>query len=315
VTAGQLSLLIGGVESHVLFVAAAMLFSLALLPTSLSTRPAPAPVRRAHLDLAGLFTLSPLGAAACLAVGAVNGAFTTLGAVFLTAAGYGVAEVALLMSAALIGGAVIQVPLGRLSDRLDRRWMLAATAAAAAALATLLDAWRPSDLAAALAVLFLLGGAVFSLYGLAVAHANDRAAPEAFVETAGGLLLLFGIGSIAGPLAASAAMGVVRPGVLLTFMTCVHLGLALYALWRILRAPAVPRAEREHFAAMTGNATPGAVALDPRANEPAIGSAPVPIAAEAAAGLKLEPVAAANVLAETGSGGEPANDGAPRRAS
>ena len=271
VTAGQLSLTVGPLDSHVLFVVAAMLFSLALLPTSLSTRPAPAPARRARFDLARLFALSPLGAAGCLAVGAVNGAFTTLAPVFLTAAGYGVAEVALLMSAALVGGTVIQLPLGRLSDRLDRRWVLALTAAAAALLAMLLDAWRPSDLAAALALLFVLGGGVFSLYGLAVAHANDRAPPEAFVETAGGLLLLFGIGSVVGPLVGAAAMSIWRPGALLGFMTAVHLALALYALWRILRSPAVPRAGREHFEAMPRNATPGTVALDPRAGETASG--------------------------------------------
>lgn len=267
VTAGQLSLVVGAVESHVLFVVAAMLFSAALLPTSLSTRPAPAPVGRATLHLRALFALSPLGTAGCLAVGAVNGAFVTLGPVFLTEAGYGVSEVALLMSAALVGGSLVQLPLGRLSDRLDRRWVLTLAAVGGAALASLLDAWRPDTLGAAVAVLFLLGGCVFSLYGLAVAHANDRAPPDAFVDIAGGLLLLFGIGSIAGPLVAAMAMGVLRPGALLTFMTTVHLGLAVYALWRILRSRAVPRAERELFTAMSRNATPGTVALDPRASE------------------------------------------------
>jgi MFS family permease len=212
------------------------------------------------------------------------------------------------MSAALIGGAVIQVPLGRLSDRVDRRWMLAATAAGAGAVATLLDLWRPADLAAALALLFLLGGCIFSLYGLAVAHANDRAHPEAFVETASGLLLLFGIGSIVGPLLASVAMGLLRQGALLTFMTSVHLSLAAYALWRILRTPAVPRAEREHFGAVPRNATPAAVALDPRANEPeSLAAAPAVAATGAAAATALQ--------RETGATGEPANDTAPRRAS
>jgi MFS family permease len=267
VTAGQLSLVAGGVQSHVLFVVAAMLFSLALLPTSLSTRPAPAPVGRVRFDLAQLFRFSPLGATACVAVGAVNGAFATMGPVFLTDAGYGVGAVAVLMSAALVGGTVVQLPLGRLSDRLDRRWVLATTAAGAAGLALLLDGWRPRELATAIPILFLLGGGIYSLYGLAVAHANDRTPPHSFVETAGGLLLLFGIGSVAGPLVASAVMAGLRPGGLLLFMTAVHGALALFALWRILKSAAVPSAEREQFAQVPRNATPGTVALDPRAGE------------------------------------------------
>lgn len=267
VTAGQLSLLVGAVDSHVLFVVAAMLFSLALLPTALSTRPAPTLGGRVRFDLARLFRFSPLGATGCVAVGAVNGAFATLGPVFLADAGYDVAAVALLMSAALVGGTVLQLPLGRLSDRLDRRWVLALTAAAAAGLAMLLDTWRPRGFAAAMPLLFLLGGCVYSLYGLAVAHANDRTPPHSFVETAGALLLLFGIGSVAGPLLASAAMTVLRPGALLLFMTSVHSALVIYALWRILRTEAAPTATREHFAQMPRNATPGTVALDPRASE------------------------------------------------
>jgi MFS family permease len=46
----------------------------------------------------------------------------------------------------------------------------------------------------------LIGGFVFPLYGICVAHANDAAQPSQRVAVAAGLVLLFGLGSIAGPL-------------------------------------------------------------------------------------------------------------------
>ncbi|MCB1884717.1 MAG: MFS transporter [Geminicoccaceae bacterium] len=262
---GQLVLPLFGALGTGPFILVAMLLALALVPTALSTGPAPAPPRTARLRPVVLFRVSPLAALGCLAIGLVNGAFGTLGAVFFQEAGFDLPATALLMSTALLGGAALQMPLGWLSDRIDRRVVLVAVALGAALMSWTLDVVRPHGLAQALPLLFLLGGCLHSMYALAVAHANDHAAPGAFVETAGGLLLLFGVGCVIGPLASSLLMEIVRPGALLGFMGVVHLTLAAFAILR-LKARAAP-ATGGAFEPLSREGTTAAAALDPRADE------------------------------------------------
>ncbi len=259
------------------FVVAAMLLTLSLVPTALSTGPVPVPPPAIRLRPAELFRLSPLAALGCLAIGLVNGAFGTLGPVYFQETGFGTGETAALMSAVLLGGALLQLPIGRLSDRADRRYVLTALAVGAAAAAWAFDALNAGALDAALPLAFVMGGFIHTMYAVTVAHANDHAAPGTFVETSGGLLLLFGLGAIAGPILGGAAMGFFGPGALMLFMGVVHTGLAALALLRMLarKAPA-----REAFEPLAGDAmsAAAAAALDPRA-EGADGDAPVPAAA------------------------------------
>ncbi|HAJ19095.1 MAG TPA: MFS transporter, partial [Rhodospirillaceae bacterium] len=49
-----------------------------------------------------------------------------------------------------------------------------------------------------LAVAAIYGAFAQSIYAILVAHAGDRAEPEDFVSTSGGLLLLYGIGALIG---------------------------------------------------------------------------------------------------------------------
>jgi hypothetical protein len=58
----------------------------------------------------------------------------------------------------------------------------------------------------------LIGALVLPLYGLGVAHTNDHVAPQMRVAAAAGLVLLFGLGSIAGPLAVGSAITTLGAG-------------------------------------------------------------------------------------------------------
>ncbi|MCB1546405.1 MAG: MFS transporter, partial [Hyphomicrobiaceae bacterium] len=119
-----------------LFSLVAVLYSLAAVPVSLTRTVAPTPPRRSRLRLVWLIGVSPAAVLACLFTGMVNGAFWTLGPTYAHAAGLGFEEVALFLSAAVLGGALAQWPVGLSSDRLGRR-PVAALVSAAAALAGL----------------------------------------------------------------------------------------------------------------------------------------------------------------------------------
>jgi MFS family permease len=266
-TAGQLLLVLGPPTGHFYFVLGAIFYCLAILPTALSTAEHPRPLKTARLDLRRLYANSPVAAVGVVLVGLANGAFGTLGAVYAQRIGLPIASVALLMSGAVLGGSLIQFPLGRLSDAMDRRKVLVGAAAGAITVALVIFILRPHEAPVVIGLVVLFGAMIYPMYALAVAHANDFAAPDEFVKIAGGLLLLYGFGTMLGPLFAAQLMDHLAPEGLFAFTAIVHLILALYALYRMTRRQAPVRPERENFQGLPvpKTATPESAILDPRA--------------------------------------------------
>jgi MFS family permease len=274
--------------------------TLALVPIGLTTSRAPQPIRQVQLRLGRLYRMSPVGLAGCFFVGLGNGAFGGLGAVFADSLGMSTAGIALFMSAALIGGALVQLPLGRLSDRIDRRQVVAMACGFAMIFGLMLAAlgdghdgtpvlglgWFTDTLhpAVLIAVVTLYGGFAYPLYGLCVAHTNDFVGREEFIEASSGLLLTWGIGASIGPLLGALAMEQVGLGGLFLYTALVHSVFALVTLYRITRRDAVPAPERADFV-HHATTTPEAAALDPRAPAlPEDTAAPSPAAGVAQAG-------------------------------
>eukprot|EP00913_Durusdinium_trenchii_P008107 g7604.t1 len=268
VVGGQLLVPFADVTTPTLFMICGILYSFAALPTTLSKAASPQPLKRARLDLKALFRNSPISFVGILLIGIANGAYGTLVAVFGTRAGLPQASVAAMVSITIFAGAIMQFPAGRLSDRLDRRHVLAglSTAAALAGLAVAL--LQPSGIYDIIVLVAIYGAAANSLYPIAVAHANDFAAPEEFVKVSGGLLLLYGIGTIIGPSIGGPAMTWLGPHALFLVTAFAHILIAAYAVVRSRQRAAVPVEEREAYAsgpAATPMATPQSISLDPRA--------------------------------------------------
>ena len=268
-TVGQLLLAIAAPTAYFPFVLGAILYCLALLPTALSTAAAPAPMKTAPVDLPALYATSPVAAVGCFLIGLVNGAFGTLGAVYGTRIGLPIASVATMMSGALVGGALLQVPLGRLSDRFDRRRVLIAVAASAAVISLLIVLLQPRapGLVTTLAVAY--GAVTFPMYALLVAHANDFAGPGDFVRVSSGLLLLYGIGTMIGPVLAAIGMDRLAPEGLFAFIAVIDAGIIAYTYYRMRQR--APQLHREPFQGIPPprSVTPESAVLDPRANEAA----------------------------------------------
>jgi MFS family permease len=167
------------------------------------------------------------------------------------------------MSVAVIAGAVGQWPLGRLSDRMDRRVVIigCCVGGAAAGLALTWAGWMAPRLLLPLA--FGFGLFACPLYALCVAHTNDFIAADAFVETSSGLLLANGLGSANGPLAASALMRTLGPSGLFLFSAGVHAAMALFAAYRMRRRKAAAADHSGTFVA-TPETVPTLTTLDPR---------------------------------------------------
>jgi MFS family permease len=288
-TCGQMAVAAGDVADEHLFMVTGILFCLALIPTAVSTAAAPQPLQEVALDLKGLYTNSPVAFAGCLLVGVANGAWGTLGPVYGAEIGIPTFEIALMMSIVVIAGALFQLPIGRLSDRTDRRFVLAGAAITAALVGLLIFLATPRDGAFVIALAGIYGATAYVLYSISVAHANDHASPEDFVKIAGGLLVLYGFGTMLGPVIGAALMERLRPESLFLATALAHAGLALFTILRIRRRAPVPIEAREAFKSMPAEraATPQTTLLDPRVDpdmvEAASGSA-APAAARTADG-------------------------------
>jgi len=248
ITVGQMMMALGDPASLPLFSIVSILVSVAAVPVALSGSTAPAPIHRVRLRPLRIFRASPVGFMGCLTVGLVNGAFWSLGPVFAQRSGAGITGVAIFMSATVLLGAVGQWPLGRASDRMDRRKVIVVSCTGAVAAAVGLIALKDLGLLVILACAGAYGLFAMPLYALSVAHTNDHVQPEDYVETSSTLLLMYAVGAVAGPMGASTAMTFIGPPGLYAFNAACLAAMAGYAIWRMARRERPPEAMRADFA-------------------------------------------------------------------
>ena len=265
---GQMLVAFGDVTAAALFMVAGIFFCAALIPTAISTAASPAPLADVRLDIRGLYANSPVAAVGCLLIGVANGAWGTLGAVYGARVGITTPQIALMMSIVVVAGAVAQLPVGRASDRTDRRYVLSAAALGSAVVAVLVFLLAPRSSTVILILTAAYGALAYTLYSIAVAHANDHASPEDFVKVSGGLLLLYGFGTMIGPIIGAFLMDGMRPESLFLATALAHFALAGYALVRVRARAPVPIGDREAFKTLPSEraVTPQAVLLDPRSD-------------------------------------------------
>lgn len=260
--AGQLVLLVRPTEGMDHFMIAAMAFCLSLVPVALTRSSSPSPPTASTFGIRRLYRTSPLGVVGGVASGLVSSAIYSMGPVFATRLNFSTTEVSLFMSLIITSGLALQWPVGHLSDRYDRRTVIAIVAAASAAVSIGLILCQPSLKWALFSLAALFGGVSFPLYPLVVAHANDHVDPGDRTAASGGLLLIYGCGAIAGPILASTVMTWAGPRGLFIHVGTASVALSLFTAWRMTRRPAIPNAEQDAFIGLP-RTTPTAMNLLP----------------------------------------------------
>lgn len=268
-TAGQLLLNVGDPMGFDLFVLISVLVSLALVPISLTAVPAPSFDAPSPVGLRQLYAISPLAMVGGMVTGLTNAVIFGLGAVYAKAAGLSNAEVSLFMGLILLGGMLLQWPVGRISDWLDRRKVIVGVATVAALLALVPGAFPELPRWWLLAVGFLLGGMTLPLYSLCGAHLNDYLDPRQMVGASSGFVLAVGVGSVLGPSSGSVAMQMVGPEGFFLWLALAHVFIALFGVWRMTRRSAVPLEDQGAYVYMSPRVSPLAATLNPESPEDA----------------------------------------------
>lgn len=263
--AGQFLLLAGDSSTLTLFAFAAILISLGVIPVAVTRVTEPRIDAYMPVRVAELFRISPLGAIGALSAGALNGAFWGMAPVFGQRLPLDEAQIAQLMSATILGGALLQWPIGHLSDRLDRRVTLVLISLATAAVAVLAGIVVIEGRSGLIPYAFIYGGLMFALYGISVAHTNDHLEHGQVLEATRGLLLVYGVGALFGPLLAGMAMELSGPVGLPAVSAALAAALALFGFYRMTRRAPPPIDDQTDFVPMV-RTSPIALEMHPDAD-------------------------------------------------
>ena len=266
--AGQYMLPFSDPAEMTLFLVAALLFLLAALPVGLSTAQSPRPLEQVAINFKKLYANSPAAVVGGFVAGVVFGVWSSFGALYAQSVGLSNTGIATILMTATMGGLLLQYPIGKISDIVDRRFVMIGIGVAGLIICIVGMATMPGPSPLLFALYFLIGASVYPQYAVNVAHANDHAKDGNFVEISGAMLIVYGIGSMVGPLAA----GLIIDGIgYIGFYIVMAIAFIIYAsfsFWRILQREAPAHSERTDFQAQGINKTPTpqTYALDPRAD-------------------------------------------------
>lgn len=239
----------GDPQSFVLFSLAAVLVCLSVLPLASTRQPQPEIHTLPRLSLREVWQAAPTAVMGTIVSGLIIATFWSIAPLYASRLGLDASGVAMLMTSAIAGGALLQVPLGRLSDRGDRRRVLALAGSGAALAAVAMAFIPPGDIWLFVAA-FLFGGMAFALYPIAVAHLIDRLSNEHILSGNSAMLLLHGVGAIFGPVLAGVLMGLFGPAAVPLMLAAMLGPFTLFVLWRVRRARDEVVEEAAHFQPM-----------------------------------------------------------------
>lgn len=265
VASGQTLVNLADVGAPDLFLLAASLIGLSLVPVAMTSLGEPNLSDSRVLSVRNLYTASPVGVVGAAVAGLMVGSFYALGVVFARRIGLSVSEAALFMSVVVIGGLALQLPMGVLADRYDRRIVMSGALLAVGTTWGALAGFIASGLpfVALLIMALVFGGAISSVYPLCVAQTFDRLERKYYIAASGGLLMIYSIGATIGPLLASVLMSIYGPPSFFLFESTVAILYAAFVLVRVSQRPSLPADQREKYVPLP-DVTPIAMALDPR---------------------------------------------------
>ena len=229
---GQLLLNLADPAGYNLFVLITVLVSLSFAPILLSTTPAPVHETTARMSIGELIRTSPLASFGNLLLGGIFAVLFGMAPIYATERGLTIAQVSYFISAIYLGGLLFQYPIGFLSDRFDRRYLIIAVTAIGA-LAAVLALFIGSSYFMLLVLALIIGGTSNPLYSLLLAYANDYLEFDQMAAASGGLLFINGCGAMTGPVVVGYVME--RFGIHWFFITIAVLMsvICLYGIYRI----------------------------------------------------------------------------------
>ncbi|MFC0202402.1 MFS transporter [Paracoccus rhizosphaerae] len=241
-----------------LFVIPSVLVSLAFTPILLSAQPAPQFETIKRMSFRRLYEASPLGCVGIFLMGGVFAVLSGMSSVWGAQVGLSVAQISLFVASVYAGGLILQYPIGWISDRYDRRKLVLMLSAVGGLCGLIVIAAQPGTVGLVIAG-GIMGGVANPIYALLLAYTNDYLDQSDMAAASAGLLFIYGIGSMGGPIITGWLMGTIGPDGFWIYMGVLMALLTAYAGWRTTQRRALTPEEQGSFAVITPNATTLAV--------------------------------------------------------
>lgn len=250
--AGQLAMNLAPPAGYDLFLINAVILSLALVPIVLSQNTEPDHRTPEPLTLRRLYRISPVGTVGAFTTGMSQGALFGMAAVFARAHDLSVFHISLFMAALVLGGALMQWPIGRLSDGMDRRRVIVGAGIGVAVIAVIAVPVGHLSPVGLIVMGLLFGGAVLPLYSLYVAYTNDHLEPQQMVAASSSLYMAVAAGAVLGPAMTGWLMDLVGPDGFLWYFVVVHLAMVAFTVHRMRVSEAPGVEEQAPYAPVPG---------------------------------------------------------------
>jgi MFS family permease len=179
--------------------------------------------------------------------GMISSIIFSMGPVYARLSGFGTRGVAEFMAISIFAAVLTQYPAGWLSDRMDRRTVIATMCLLATVVAVAILVLGPLPRIVFLALAALFSGAALTLYSLSVSHVNDKLDPSQMVAASSAILLVNGTAAAFGPLITGAAMAAFGARAYFGVLAALTATLTLFDLWRKVRQGAVPQSQKGPF--------------------------------------------------------------------
>jgi len=261
---GQFLLNLSSPSTATLFIVAAMLLSLALIPMVMSRKSGPSVAEIRPMSMAAIFRLSPLGVVSCFFCGILYSGMLNMLPLFAGSYGIEGFELSLFMGAALFGALILQFPVGYLSDHFDRRTvlfgLLIVTIAASVSSPLLIGLDYRVPIMISVGV---ITGIFACLYPISISETFDKVLQSDMVAAMGGLIATYALGSIIGPYAASLAMRAFGNDALFSFLAVLETLLLVFVIYRMRVRNALPVEAQEKYV-LHGVGGASSLEIDPR---------------------------------------------------
>jgi MFS family permease len=245
--AAQFLLIPANPSTQTPFMLVSVLISLSVVPIAVSAQQLPQPALPKKVSYGELYRNSPLGVVAVSVSGMISAIVFSMGPVYARLRGLGNTGIATFMAVSILAAVLTQYPVGRLSDRTDRRTVIAAVCTLATIVAGSIVAFGGMPHALFLLLAALFSGSALTLYSLSVSHVNDKLEPAQMVDASSALLRLNGGAAAFGPVLAGSLMHAFGPSAYFTTLATLTGALTVYDLWRKSRNKPVPPEQKGPF--------------------------------------------------------------------
>lgn len=245
--AAQFLLVLSNPQSTAPFMLVSALISAAMVPIVASAQEVPVPATPMRVRFRDLYRNSPLGVVAVAISGMISSIIFSMGPVYARLSGFGIRGVAEFMAVTIFAAVLTQYPVGRLSDRIERRTVIATVCLLATLVAAAIEVFSPLPRVVFLTLTAMFSGAALTLYSQSVSHVNDKLDRSQMVAASSQILLVNGTAAAFGPVVTGALMTAFGTRAFFGTLGSLTAALTLFDLWRKMRRGPVPQSQKGSF--------------------------------------------------------------------